>query len=72
LDGLDLWLVDDQRDDADIDQRYAQDSAGLGNFYLAGQWVEPGGSVPLAAASGKNAIQLVCAADDQEFVPSLP
>jgi phytoene dehydrogenase-like protein len=45
---------------------------GLGNFYMAGQWVEPGGSVSLAAASGKNVIQLVCAADDQEFVSSLP
>jgi len=43
---------------------------GIGNFYMAGQWVEPGGSDPLAAASGKNAIQLACAADDQEYVAS--
>jgi phytoene dehydrogenase-like protein len=40
---------------------------GLGNFYMAGQWVEPGGSVPLAAASGKNVIQLICAEDEKEF-----
>ena len=33
---------------------------GLDRFYMAGQWVEPGGSVPLCAASGKNAIALVC------------
>ena len=33
---------------------------GLGRFYMAGQWVEPGGSVPLCAASGKNAVALVC------------
>jgi phytoene dehydrogenase-like protein len=45
---------------------------GLGNFYMAGQWVEPGGSVPLAAASGKNAIQLICAADEKPFVTVLP
>ena len=38
------------------------------NFYLAGQWVEPGGSVPLAAVSGRNAIQLICAADQKKFV----
>ncbi len=41
---------------------------GLGNLYLAGQWVEPGGSVTLAAASGRSAIQMICAADGKEFV----
>ncbi|RCK74342.1 MAG: Carotenoid cis-trans isomerase [Anaerolineae bacterium] len=40
---------------------------GLKNFYLTGQWVEPGGSVPLAASSGKNVIQLICAADGIPF-----
>ncbi len=32
---------------------------GVGNFYLAGQWVEPGGSLPSAAYSGRNAIRLI-------------
>jgi phytoene dehydrogenase-like protein len=41
---------------------------GLENFYLAGQWVEPGGMVPVVAASGRNAIQLVCAADGRPFI----
>ncbi|HSQ17489.1 MAG TPA: NAD(P)/FAD-dependent oxidoreductase [Anaerolineales bacterium] len=40
---------------------------GLDNFYMAGQWVEPGGMVPVVAMSGRNAIQLVCAADRREF-----
>jgi phytoene dehydrogenase-like protein len=40
----------------------------LGNFYMAGQWVEPGGSVPLAAASGKSAVQLICAQDGKKFL----
>ena len=40
----------------------------LQNFYMAGQWVEPGGSVPLAAASGKNAIQLICASEGKPFI----
>jgi phytoene dehydrogenase-like protein len=40
---------------------------GLGNFYMAGQWVEPGGMVPVVAASGRNAIQLVCANDERCF-----
>jgi len=40
----------------------------LENFYMAGQWVEPGGSVPTAAMSGRNAIQLICHKDDSTFV----
>ncbi len=40
---------------------------GLRNFYMAGQWVEPGGTVTLAAASGKNAIQLICAQEKLKF-----
>jgi phytoene dehydrogenase-like protein len=41
---------------------------GLENFYMAGQWVEPGGSVPVVAMSGRNAVQLLCHADRQPFV----
>jgi phytoene dehydrogenase-like protein len=41
---------------------------GLGNLYLAGQWVEPGGSVPVVAMSGRNAIQLLCHQDGRAFV----
>lgn len=45
---------------------------GLGNFYLAGQWVEPGGSVPLAAASGRSVIQMICHADNKPFAAQMP
>jgi phytoene dehydrogenase-like protein len=41
---------------------------GLENFYMAGQWVEPGGSVPIVAMSGRNVIQLICHADGKPFV----
>jgi phytoene dehydrogenase-like protein len=40
---------------------------GLNNFHMAGQWVEPGGSVALCAASGRNAIQSICAQDGISF-----
>lgn len=33
---------------------------GLENFYMAGQWVEPGGGVPMAVMSGRQAVQLLC------------
>jgi phytoene dehydrogenase-like protein len=45
---------------------------GLDNFYMAGHWVEPGGTVTLAAASGKNTIQSICAKDGKAFTTTLP
>jgi phytoene dehydrogenase-like protein len=33
--------------------------AGLDRFYLAGQWVEPGGGVPMAIMSGRHVIEIV-------------
>jgi phytoene dehydrogenase-like protein len=40
----------------------------LKNFFMAGQWVQPGGSIPAVAMSGRNAIQIVCKKDKKEFV----
>jgi phytoene desaturase len=34
--------------------------AGLSGVYLAGQWVEPGGGVPMAVMSGRQAVELAC------------
>lgn len=45
---------------------------GLDNFYMAGQWVEPGGSVPIVAMSGRNVLQLICHRDGKAFVTSVP
>ncbi|MBI4781667.1 MAG: NAD(P)/FAD-dependent oxidoreductase [Oscillatoriophycideae cyanobacterium NC_groundwater_1537_Pr4_S-0.65um_50_18] len=39
----------------------------LRNFYMVGQWVEPGGSVPVVAMSGRNIIQQICAEDRKTF-----
>lgn len=41
---------------------------GLEGLYLAGQWVEPGGGVPMVAMSGRKAIQLLCDAEDRPFL----
>jgi phytoene desaturase len=40
----------------------------LAGMYLAGQWVEPGGGVPLACASGRKAVQVLCADRGVPFV----
>ncbi len=45
---------------------------GLKNFYVCGQWVEPGGSVPVVAMSGRNVIQMICASDHKPFKTITP
>jgi phytoene dehydrogenase-like protein len=42
---------------------------GLEGFYMAGQWVEPGGGVPTAVMSGRKVVQLVCASEKRQFFP---
>ena len=39
----------------------------LKNFYMCGQWVEPGGGVPSAALSARNLIQVICKQDKKTF-----
>jgi phytoene dehydrogenase-like protein len=46
---------------------------GLHGLYLAGQWVEPGGGVPTALMSGRQAVQLICAGAHAPFrAPASP
>jgi phytoene dehydrogenase-like protein len=40
---------------------------GLKNFYMAGQWVEPGGGLPVAMMSGRNVTQIICKEDHNTF-----
>lgn len=40
---------------------------GLANFYMAGQWVMPGGGVPPSIYSGRQVIQLLCRRDGRKF-----
>ena len=42
--------------------------SGLEGFYMAGQWVEPGGGVPTAVMSGRQVVQILCADDGRPFV----
>ncbi len=43
---------------------------GLKDFYLAGQWVEPGGGLPAAIMSGRNITQIICKKDKKKFIAS--
>ena len=45
---------------------------GLKNFYMAGQWVFPGGGVPGAITSGRHLIQNICKKDKIRFEAPVP
>jgi phytoene dehydrogenase-like protein len=40
----------------------------LKNFYMIGQWVEPGGGLPPALMSGRNVAQIICKEDKKRFI----
>jgi len=40
----------------------------LKNFYMAGQWLFPGGGLPPAAQTGKWAVMLICKKEKINFV----
>jgi len=45
---------------------------GLNNFYLIGQWVEPGGGTPAAVMSGRGVTQIICKKDRKRFEAEVP
>ena len=40
---------------------------GLDDFYMAGQWVQPGGGLPTGVMTAREVLQLVCKRDGVEF-----
>lgn len=45
---------------------------GLAHFWMAGQWLEPGGGMPMVALSGRNVIQLIAKNDRKPFIAETP
>ena len=52
--------------------RMSKTLPGLQNFYMVGQWVEPGGGLPPAATSGRGVIKTICKQDKKQFVTQVP
>lgn len=52
--------------------RMSKTLPGLNNFYMVGQWVQPGGGLPPAAYSGRNLTQILCKRDKRPFVTTVP
>jgi phytoene dehydrogenase-like protein len=62
------WLMTTKN----LNMRLSKTLPGLKNFYMAGQWVEPGGSLPYVAVSGRNVTQIICKQDKKPFVTTTP
>jgi phytoene dehydrogenase-like protein len=45
----------------------SQTIPGLENFYMCGQWVEPGGGLPTSVMSGRRLIKKLCKEDGRKF-----
>jgi phytoene dehydrogenase-like protein len=45
----------------------SQKLPGLNNFYMCGQWVEPGGGLPTGVMSGRRLIKSICKEDNKKF-----
>ena len=48
-------------------KKMPQTLPGLKNFYMCGQWVEPGGGLPTGVMSGRRLIKAVCKEDKKKF-----
>ncbi len=66
------WLPTTQGDMAFFTGRMTKTLPGLDNFYMTGQWVEPGGGLPAVAMSARNVIQVICKKDKRPFVTTKP
>jgi len=51
--------------------RMSKTLPGLSNFYMAGQWIEPGGTIAFVAVSGRNVVQLICRQDKKSFLTNV-
>ena len=66
------WLITTETMSMTMGKGMDKTLPGLEDFYMAGQWVEPGGGLPPAATSGRDAIQMICKRDGQRFVALVP
>lgn len=62
------WLITTKT----VNMRMSKTLPGLRDFYMCGQWVEPGGGVPMVAMSARNLIQIICKRDKKPFITKVP
>lgn len=66
------WLLTTKTIGMMVTQGMKKTLPGLEGFYMAGQWVHPGGGLPTAARSGREIVKRICQEDKRSFVTSTP
>jgi phytoene dehydrogenase-like protein len=61
------WLVSKETMKMMFGKGMPKTLPGLDNFFMAGQWVEPGGGLPPSAQSGRKVIGMICKEDGKPF-----
>jgi phytoene dehydrogenase-like protein len=60
------WLITPENANV-VMKPMSQSLPGLSNFYMCGQWVEPGGGLPTGVMSGRRLIKALCKDDHRKF-----
>ncbi|MBN1619687.1 NAD(P)/FAD-dependent oxidoreductase [candidate division WOR-3 bacterium] len=60
------WLITPENSHV-VMKPMSQSLPGLKNFYMCGQWVEPGGGLPTGVMSGRRLIKSLCKTDKKKF-----
>jgi phytoene dehydrogenase-like protein len=60
------WLITPQNAHT-LMKPMKQTVPGLKNFYMCGQWVEPGGGLPTSIMSGRRLLKQICLEDGKRF-----
>ena len=60
------WLITPQNSYT-MTKPMSQTLPGLQNFYMCGQWVQPGGGLPTGVMSGRRLVQALCKQDRKRF-----
>jgi phytoene dehydrogenase-like protein len=55
-----------------VTQEMRKTLPGLDSFYMAGQWVAPGGGLPTGVMTGRQVVQLICHRDGRRFQAVVP
>lgn len=62
------WMLDSESLMSDMKKTLP----GLDNFFMAGQWVNPGGGMPTAVWSGNHTMQMICKKDGKKVIATKP
>ena len=60
------WLITPQNA-VSVMKPMSQTLPGLKNFFMCGQWVEPGGGLPTGVISGRRLVKALCKEDGKKF-----